>query len=92
MARHVDIRRQSAAAKLSQINGRDDVRNAWPARTSALTGRPVVNGAVSGQGWYGAFENLERDVFVLDGVTDCAVLLGTNDLGANTACDKAREL
>ena len=64
------------------VDGRDDYRRNWPQITEALTGIPVANAAVSGQGLWGALHHLEEEVLALDGVTDRIVLLGTNDLGA----------
>jgi len=64
------------------VTGDDDVRAAWPAIAGARLGLPVVNAAVSGQGLWEAREYLDEEVRVLPGVTDCVVLLGTNDLGA----------
>jgi lysophospholipase L1-like esterase len=60
---------------------KDDYRNAWNAVASSLLGGPVVNAGVSGQGTWDAQQNLEAEVLALEGLTDCVVLLGTNDLG-----------
>ncbi|WP_373048105.1 SGNH/GDSL hydrolase family protein [Vulgatibacter sp.] len=65
------------------ISGDDDYRDAWPQVAEALTGLPIANAGVSGQGLWGAHEYLEGEVLQLEGVTDCIVLLGTNDLGAH---------
>ncbi|HZA52007.1 MAG TPA: GDSL-type esterase/lipase family protein [Myxococcaceae bacterium] len=63
------------------VTGEDDYRRAWPALAQAMSGIPVGNAAVSGQGLWAANEYLSDDVGVLEGRTDCVVLLGTNDLG-----------
>jgi lysophospholipase L1-like esterase len=63
------------------VDTKNDTRNAWPALVEAQLGVPVVNAAVSGQGFYDALEKLDGEVLALQGVTDCLVLLGTNDLG-----------
>ncbi|MCP3137328.1 SGNH/GDSL hydrolase family protein [Pyxidicoccus xibeiensis] len=60
---------------------KNDTRNAWPALVEAQLGVPVVNAGVSGQGYYDALEMLDSEVLALQGITDCLVLLGTNDLG-----------
>ncbi|MCI0669543.1 MAG: GDSL-type esterase/lipase family protein [Myxococcaceae bacterium] len=65
------------------IGGGEDYRVAWPGVASSLTGVPVVNAGVSGQGTWGALESLDVDVLALTGTTDCIVLLGTNDLGGS---------
>jgi lysophospholipase L1-like esterase len=64
------------------IDEQDDTRLAWPSVTEAQLGVPVVNAGVSGQGFYDAMQNLDAEVLSLQGITDCVVLLGTNDLGA----------
>ena len=64
------------------VTGEDDYRRAWPALAQSLSGTPVANAAVSGQGVWAANEYLADDVGVLEGRTDCVVLLGTNDLAA----------
>jgi lysophospholipase L1-like esterase len=69
------------------ISDHDDVRRAWPALTEAQLGVPVVNAGVSGQGFYDELTNLEQEVLSLQGVTDCIVLLGTNDLSAQPTKD-----
>lgn len=63
------------------IDTKNDTRNAWPAKVEAALGVPVVNAGVSGQGFYDALALLDGEVLVLQGITDCIVLLGTNDLG-----------
>ena len=64
------------------VDGRDDYRRAWPQVAEAIAGVPVANAGVSGQGTWAARQFLEGEVLVLEGITDCVVLLGTNDLGA----------
>jgi lysophospholipase L1-like esterase len=64
------------------ISGRDDLRNSWASLAEVALGVPVVNGGVSGQGFHGALRYLEAEVLTLSGITDCLVLLGTNDLSA----------
>ena len=63
------------------IDMKNDTRNAWPALVESQLGVPVVNAGVSGQGFYDALELLDGEVLALEGITDCLVLLGTNDLG-----------
>jgi lysophospholipase L1-like esterase len=64
------------------ISDRDDTRRAWPSLAEAQLGVPIVNAGVSGQGFYDALMNLDQEVLQLQGVTDCIVLLGTNDLSS----------
>jgi len=64
------------------ISERDDTRRAWPSLAEAQLGVPIVNAGVSGQGFYDALMNLDQEVLQLQGVTDCLVLLGTNDLSS----------
>jgi lysophospholipase L1-like esterase len=64
------------------IDERDDTRLAWPAVAEAQLGVPLVNAGVSGQGFYDGLMNLDAEVLSLEGITDCIVLLGTNDLSA----------
>lgn len=63
------------------VSTKNDTRNAWPARVEAALGAPVVNAGVSGQGFYDALMLLDGEVLALQGITDCIILLGTNDLG-----------
>jgi lysophospholipase L1-like esterase len=66
------------------ISTTNDTRNAWPSLVERQMGIPVVNAGVSGQGFYAAHEFLDQEVLALSGITDCVVLLGTNDLGGVT--------
>jgi lysophospholipase L1-like esterase len=66
------------------ISSFNDTRNAWPSLTEAQLGIPVVNAGVSGQGFYAALQLLDQEVLALSGITDCVILLGTNDLSAVT--------
>ena len=63
----------------------DNYRNAWPAVAQDILHIPVANAAVSAQGLNDAIQALPTEVFTLRGITDCAILIGTNDLGAMTA-------
>jgi lysophospholipase L1-like esterase len=67
------------------VSRHDDYRNAWTTVAQGLLGLPVANAAVSGQGIDEAIQGLKNEVFTLQGVTDCLVLLGTNNLGSWTA-------
>src|SRR5262249_28817288 len=62
----------------------DDYRNAWPAVAQAILRLPFVNAAVPAPGVNDAIRDLDAEVLTLQGITDCAVLLGTNDLHAMT--------
>ncbi len=62
----------------------NDTRAAWASLTEAQVGIPVVNAGVSGQGFYDAIRLLDGEVLALEGITDCVILLGTNDLSAVT--------
>ncbi len=64
------------------IDELDDTRLAWPSVAEAQLGVPFANAGVSGQGFYDALMNLDAEVLSLQGITDCVVLLGTNDLSA----------
>jgi lysophospholipase L1-like esterase len=66
------------------IDSFNDMRDAWPSLVERQLGVPVVNAGVSGQGFYGALQFLDQEVLALSGVTDCVILLGTNDLSAVT--------
>ncbi|RKH61169.1 SGNH/GDSL hydrolase family protein [Corallococcus aberystwythensis] len=60
----------------------NDTRNAWPGLVEKQLGVPVVNSGASGQGFWDANLQLPQEVLSLEGVTDCIVLLGVNDLAA----------
>ena len=62
------------------VNANDDYRNAWPAIAQGLTGLPIVNAGVAGQGVFGAASSLDAEVLTLQGITDCVVLIGTNKI------------
>lgn len=64
------------------IDTYNDTRNAWPSVAQQQLGLPVVNAAVSGEGFWEELVNLNQEVLPLTGATDCIVLLGTNDLTA----------
>ncbi|WP_245767749.1 SGNH/GDSL hydrolase family protein [Stigmatella erecta] len=66
------------------ISTYNDTRNAWPALAGKALGVPIVNAGVSGQGFYDGLQYLDREALALTGVTDCIILLGTNDLGASS--------
>jgi lysophospholipase L1-like esterase len=64
----------------------DDVRNAWPAIAARALGAPVANAGVSGSGTEETLDRFDAEIGVLAGeLTDCVVLLGTNDIGVNGA-------
>ncbi len=67
------------------VSRHDDYRNAWTTVAQGLLRLPVANAAVSGQGVDEAIAGLKNEVFTLQGITDCLVLLGTNNLGSLTA-------
>jgi lysophospholipase L1-like esterase len=69
------------------IDTYNDTRNAWPARVQAQLRVPVGNAGVSGQGFYDALQKLDQEVLALSGVTDCVLLLGTNDLSASSLAE-----
>ncbi len=64
------------------ITDHDDTRKAWPSVAEAQLGVPIVNAGVSGQGFYDELQNLDQEVLSLKGITDCVILLGTNDLSS----------
>ncbi len=66
------------------ISDYNDTRAAWPSLAESQLGIPLVNAGVSGQGFYDAIRLLDGEVLALDGITDCIILLGTNDLSAVT--------
>ncbi|MBZ4417807.1 SGNH/GDSL hydrolase family protein [Myxococcus sp. RHSTA-1-4] len=67
------------------MDTKNDTRSAWPSLVASRLEVPVVNAGVSGQGFYDALELLDGEVLALEGITDCLVLLGTNDLGLDGA-------
>ncbi|MBF5043215.1 SGNH/GDSL hydrolase family protein [Aggregicoccus sp. 17bor-14] len=69
-----------------------DARDGWPAVAELALKVPLVNAAVYGQGVSEASAKLDAEVLTLRGVTDCAVLLGTNDLGTLTAAQLETKL
>ena len=66
------------------VEGSDNYVESWPAVAESLLGLPVVNAGVSGQGLDGALAYLSAEVLAAEGVTDCLVLIGTNDLGGTS--------
>ncbi|AKJ07391.1 lysophospholipase L1-like esterase [Archangium gephyra] len=62
------------------IDGHDDLRDTWAFQAGAQLGVPIVNAGVSGQGFYDGLRLLDGEALILSGITDCIVLLGTNDL------------
>jgi lysophospholipase L1-like esterase len=58
----------------------DDYRNAWPAVAGAALGIGFPNAGVSGAGVNELLASLPSEVFPLEGITDCVILIGTNDL------------
>lgn len=62
----------------------DSYRYAWTRVGEATLGAPIANAGVSASGISDATANLAGEVFVLPNVTDCVVLIGTNDLGGST--------
>jgi len=67
------------------VSGRDDVRRAWPQQAAERLGFPVLNAGVSAQGVRLAADHLAQEVLSLPGISDCVLLLGTNDLHAFSA-------
>lgn len=74
------------------IDTYNDMRDAWPSLTQAQLGVPVVNAGVSGQGFYGALTTVDQEVLALSGITDCLILLGTNDLSAVTDAELQKRM
>jgi lysophospholipase L1-like esterase len=62
----------------------DNYRHAWTTVAQVQLGLPLNNAAVSGQGTEDATNHLPTEVFTLHDVDACLVLIGTNDLGAET--------
>jgi lysophospholipase L1-like esterase len=67
------------------LRATDDYRNDWTRVAEEALGTPIANAAVSGQGTWDAADHLDGDVFALPNLTDCVVLIGTNDLGGRSA-------
>ena len=67
------------------VSGTDDTRKAWPQLAATELEMPFLNAGVSSQGVRLAAENLDEEVLSLTGITDCVMLLGTNDLHAFSA-------
>ena len=67
------------------VEGDDSYLESWPAVAESLLKLPVVNAGVSGQGLDGALEYLSTEVLSAEGITDCLILIGTNDLGGTPA-------
>jgi len=60
----------------------DDYRNAWSFVAQSILGVPFANAGVSGQGVNDVLANFDAELGPLLGeVTDCIMLIGTNDLG-----------
>ena len=66
------------------VSGTDDYRNGWSYVSQKALGLPVVNAAVSAQGVPDELAALDAEVLPLQGITDCIVLLGTNNLWDST--------
>ncbi|WP_375759960.1 SGNH/GDSL hydrolase family protein [Corallococcus exercitus] len=64
------------------MDDQNDTRDTWSFLTQRQLGLPVVNSGASGQGFWDANLQLPQEVLSLQGVTDCIVLLGVNDLAA----------
>lgn len=63
------------------VEGDDRYLESWPAVAESLLKLPVVNAGVSGQGLDGVLSYLSAEVLSAEGITDCLILIGTNDLG-----------
>ncbi len=63
------------------VEGDDRYLESWPAVAESLLKLPVVNAGVSGQGLDGLLAYLSAEVLSAEGITDCLILIGTNDLG-----------
>lgn len=62
------------------VSGRDDHRRAWPFIAQQEMKLPFANAGVSGQGLERAVQNVAVDALALSNLTDCILLIGTNDL------------
>ncbi len=65
-------------------SGSDNYRSSWPFIAANRSGRAVVPAAVSGSGILETLSNLQTEVLSVDGITDCTVLIGTNNLHSFT--------
>jgi lysophospholipase L1-like esterase len=74
------------------VDEANDYRNAWPAVAERLLKQPVVNAGVSGQGIWEELQHVDREVLAMEGITDCVVLLGTNDLSGLEAAELTSRL
>src|SRR5690606_39910806 len=74
------------------VNGRDDIRLAWPQRAATALGIPVVNAGVSAQGVNLAAERLDEEVLSHAGLPDCLVRLATTHLPGRHAGPLAARL
>jgi lysophospholipase L1-like esterase len=61
-------------------SGNDDYRKGWTHVLETALHLPVVNAGVSGTGLVDELTYLDGEVLSLDHVTDCVVLIATNDL------------
>ena len=61
-------------------SGNDDFRKGWTHVLETALHLPVVNAGVSGTGLVDELTYLDGEVLSLDHVTDCVVLISTNDL------------
>jgi lysophospholipase L1-like esterase len=68
----------------------NDLRRSWSMLVQKGSGFPFGNMAVSSQGTSDAIERLDEESLWLENVTDCAVLLGTNDIERDPEWLKAR--
>lgn len=66
------------------VRGVQDLTNSWAYLAGRWAGVSTVNAGVSGDGIAHTLANLEAEVFVLSGVTDCLVLIGTNDISSHS--------
>lgn len=64
------------------VKGVQDLTDSWAYQAGKLAQVTTVNAAVSGDGITQTLANLDEEVFVLSGVTDCMVLIGTNDISS----------
>jgi len=96
----VDVRGPPARAAIAlgdsitegYVSGDDDARDAWSTVAQRALGWPVVNAGVSGEGIWEEQQALADEVLRAAGITDCLVMLGTNDLGQLDAPEIERRL